>query len=82
MKKKPNTYLMKVIVIPQVRSTSGIFHFHQSVFEFKDFQVVVQRASRFDFSVARKNFDLPVFISKFKYKILILKVYRDAESVK
>ena len=32
-----------------------------AVLEFKDFQVVVQRASRFDFSVARKNFDLSVF---------------------
>ena len=31
------------------------------MFEFKDFRVVVQRASRFDFSVARKNFDLPIF---------------------
>ena len=31
------------------------------MFEFKDFQVVVQRESRFDFSVACKNFDLPVF---------------------
>ena len=31
------------------------------MFEFKDFQVVVQRESRFDFSVARKNFELPVF---------------------
>ena len=58
------------------------WHISWAVFEFKDFQVVVQRASRFDFSVARKNFDLPVFISKFRYKILILKVYRDAESVK
>ena len=31
------------------------------MFEFKDFRVVVRRASKFDFSVARKNFDLPVF---------------------
>ena len=38
----------------------------RAVFGFKGFQVVVQRASRFDFSVARKNFDLPVFISKFR----------------
>ena len=53
-------------ILGQVGWTGYFVWWGRAVFEFKGFQVVVQRASRFDFSVARKNFDLPVFISKFR----------------
>ena len=53
-------------VLCQVGWTGYFVRWGRAMFGFKGFQVVVQRASRFDFSVARKNFDLPVFISKFR----------------
>ena len=37
---------------------------HLSVFEFKDFQEVAQRASSFDFLVTCENFSLPALFGK------------------